>query len=334
MSRRTTIIDIARRADVSAMTVSRYFNTPEKLAEETRVKVREAAEALDYIPNATVRAFFQGRTDTFALVVPSISDPFVMQIAQGVEDAAWATGYVILMCNTDSNESRERAYYEQLVSRRIDGIITLPTLRPQAEAEQSLDIIERYQIPAVVLLRQLEGQTFDTVKVDSYGGGRLLGEHFTRQGLKSVVFVGGTPAVESTRDRVRGLKDALSGSDVELDVRFGGFDQECGFDIASDIIAEGRRPDVIVSAMNVVAIGILKALKAADSSLPVASFGSLSTELRGLYDPLYAFIEHNPQEIGRRAVSALRRRLDDPDADISEAIVPVRLVVGDSTGAA
>src|SRR5512138_1847889 len=121
-----TIQDVAARASVSAMTVSRVLNQPARVAPATRQRVEQAIRELGFVPNALARQLLRGRTHTLALLVSDIGNPFFTQIARGVEDVAQRNGYTVIFGNSDESVEKERQYLNALLGRRIDGLLIAP----------------------------------------------------------------------------------------------------------------------------------------------------------------------------------------------------------------
>src|SRR5581483_4770394 len=111
-----TIQDVAARAGVSAMTVSRVLNHPARVAPATRERVEQAIHELGFVPNALARGLLRGRTHTIALLVSDISNPFFTQIVRGAEDVAQRNGYIVILANSDESPEKERQYVQTLLS--------------------------------------------------------------------------------------------------------------------------------------------------------------------------------------------------------------------------
>ena len=122
----STISDVAKRAGVSAMTVSRVVNGTGYTSVDTRTRVEAAIEELGYVPNALARQLRSKRTKTIALVVSDISNPFFTTIARGVEDYFVDHGFSVMYCNTDEDEAEEEQYLLMLIERQVDGVLLVP----------------------------------------------------------------------------------------------------------------------------------------------------------------------------------------------------------------
>ena len=121
-----TIQDVAKRAGVAAITASRVVNSSGYASQEVRERVLQAAAELGYVPNTLARSLRSRRSDTLALVLTDITNPFFTTVARGVEDAASDAGYMVIFCNTDELEDEERKYINVLLQKRVDGILLVP----------------------------------------------------------------------------------------------------------------------------------------------------------------------------------------------------------------
>ena len=147
----SNIVEVAEVAGVSTMTVSRYFNQPDKLAETTKTKVKDAVEQLGYVPNAAAVTLLKGRSKTLALILPDINNPFFTAITRGAEDVAQARGYTMFVGNTDEEVVKEKDYLESLVKRRVDGVVVAPS--PNGSG---LSNLANHNIPVVLVDRQIK----------------------------------------------------------------------------------------------------------------------------------------------------------------------------------
>src|SRR5947209_19153991 len=117
--------EVAQRAGVSIATVSRVLNQPEKVVAETRSAVEKALRDLDYRPSRVARRLrvSNGRSYLVGLIVPDIQNPFFAELARGVEDAASASDYAVLLCNSDENLDKERLYLDIMRAESVDGVV-------------------------------------------------------------------------------------------------------------------------------------------------------------------------------------------------------------------
>ena len=142
-----TISDVAGQAGVSVGTVSNVVNRPERVAEDTRKRVREAIETLGWVPNGSAATLRAGLATLVGLIVPDIRNPFFTEVARGAEDLAAARGEAIVVCNTDWLLSNERRALEALARQRVRGVI----INPAGEDERYLEWLTSRGIALVLL---------------------------------------------------------------------------------------------------------------------------------------------------------------------------------------
>ncbi|HWG05487.1 MAG TPA: LacI family DNA-binding transcriptional regulator [Beijerinckiaceae bacterium] len=121
-----TMQEVARKAGVSAMTVSRVVNGDKGVSGETQRRVEEAIRALDFVPNRIARGLVSQKTQTIGLIVPDVVNPFFAPVVRGAESAARKAGYRVLLCNSEGDLRLEREYIEDLVAHRVEGLLLVP----------------------------------------------------------------------------------------------------------------------------------------------------------------------------------------------------------------
>ena len=322
----SSIIEVAELAGVSTMTVSRYFNQPDKLAAATLEKVRAAVEELAYVPNAAAVTLLKGRSETLALILPDINNPFFTLITRGAEDAAQARGYTMFVANTDEDAAKERNYLESLVKRRVDGVLVAPA--PNGSGLRSL---ENHNIPVVLLDRQIKKSPFDTVRGDSLKGGRVLTEHLVKQGHKDIAFIGGLEGVSTLEQRLQGYREIMGEAGLEPRVCLGRYDEASGYEIVSGMYNHEASPKTLITANNRVAVGAMKALQEhglwhADG-VQMASFDNIDEYFFEIYKPFIALVTQPAYDMGKRATEMLIERIEGYAGKARDVVLPVQLIV-------
>jgi len=118
-----TIHDVARRAGVSASTVSHVVNGTRFVSLGTRARVRQAIGALGYRPNGLARSLRRGQSHTLGLVLPDSANPFFAEIGRELETSAFEAGFSVVLCNTENDREEERLYVNVLTRNQVDGIL-------------------------------------------------------------------------------------------------------------------------------------------------------------------------------------------------------------------
>ncbi len=209
----STIRDVASRAGVAPITVSRVINDSDYVSAATRKRVEAAIEELGYVPNMLGPSLRFKQTMTLALLLTDITNPFWTTVARGVEDVAQANGYSIILCNTDESEVKQEQYLDMLLRRRIDGIVLVPA----RSVPEPIYAIRKQNIPVVILDRQIPGLDVDIVRADSEDGAYQLTEHLLSLGHRQITMLAGPQAVSTAVDRVSGFRRALTDAGLPED---------------------------------------------------------------------------------------------------------------------
>jgi LacI family transcriptional regulator len=331
----TTIHDVAQRAGVSPITVSRVINHSGYASRETRERVEAAVAELGYVPNRLARSLRSKRTHTLALVITDITNPFFTTVARGVEDTASDAGYTVIFCNTDESESEEKKYLQVLLQQQVDGILLVPA----RSTPDSIDMIRKQNTPVVVLDRRLlSGTDVDTVRCENELGAYQLVRLLLELGHQSVALLSGPLGVSTAEDRLAGYRRAMR--EAGLDDRaqtiiYGSFTQVSGIEMMRQLLDQTPRPTAVFAANNLIGIGALHAIQQAGLRVPedvaLVSFDDLPPTL--LTSPFFTVAAQPAYEMGRRATQLLLARLADAAIEPSQEIVlPTELIVRQSSG--
>ncbi len=336
----STISDVAKRAGVSTMTVSRVINRSGYTSIETRARVEAAVEELGYVPNALARQLRSKRTKTIALVVSDISNPFFTTIARGVEDVAASHGFSVMYCNTDESAVEEERYLLMLIERQVDGILLVPA----RSSGDSFRLLHAHRMPLVVLDRRIAARNVDSVRCDSEAGAYALAKHLVDLGHRRIAVLTGRRNISTSIDRVAGCRRALEEAGLPLEddlVHWGGFNfgslnQADGHRMALEVLAaDGERPTAIFCANNFIGFGAIRALREAGLRVPedmsVVAFDDLPEEW--VSDPFLTVAAQPAYEIGQRAATLLLDQLAGHHEPTGESVVlPFELIIRRSSG--
>jgi len=325
-----TIYDVARLAGVSPSTVSHVLNSTRKVSDETRRRVEAAVKELGYRPNDAARMLREGRAKLIGLVVPDISNTFFAGLAHSLEMLAYDRGARLVTCNSDYERERERAYVDDLVRRRVDGIIVAPIV-PDAEFEAA---VGETGLPVVLIDRVSEQSTLPNVGIDNGAAAALAAEHLHQLGHRRIGCISNHPGLaESVDQRVQGFADELKRRGVALPadaIAYADFRVEGGMAAAGRLLA--ARPDLtaIFCTNDPMAVGAIKAAVAAGRSVP----GNLS--IVGFDDSLEAQIAQPPLTTVAQPIETMAQRAMDllrGSAALGRRLrLPARLIVRQSTG--
>lgn len=333
-SRRPSVKDVAERAGVSWKTVSNVVNNRSNVRPETRARVEEAIAALGYRTSLAGRQLRQGRTHLLAVALPDLTMPYFAALAHNIIAAAESRGYTVLINETNGNPEAERYVAGGFDAQFADGIILRPEGLDSAHVTSS-----HGPLPLVLLGERADGSHLDHVIIDNQRSGREITAHVLGLGRTSPVFVG---AEEGRRFgpgwlRMLGFRDALedAGGSVErsrvLPARR--FDRESGVCAAEALLADGPDFDAVVCANDLIAVGVMYALRRHGVRIPDdAVVTGWDDAPEGAYsNPTLTTVAPDITASAERAVEALIRRIEEPDAPAEELRVGHRLVLREST---
>jgi len=329
-----TIRDVAKTAGVATTTVSRVLNNSGYVSAATRARVEAAIQELGYVPNRVARSLRLKRTNTLALVVTDITNPFWTTVVRGVEDAANAAGFTVILCNTDESPAKQDAYLQVLLQKRVDGILLTPT----HSTPEPVTLIQRQGIPVVVLDRRVPGADVDVVRCDSEEGAYQLVRHLLGLGHRWIGVLAGPEDVSTSSDRVAGYRRGLreAGIDEAQEwVRYGRFTFESGAEGAQEMLELDPHPTAVLAANNFIATGALRVLHEAGLEVPenvsLVAFDELTFYPSAV--PFLTVADQPAYEMGQQATELLIARLSDLAADgYKEIVLPTEIVVRRSCG--
>ena len=309
-----TIKDVAKRAGVSVITVSRVINGAEYVRAETQARVQAAIDDLHYVPNQLASSLRSRQNDTLALVVPDIATTFWTAMARGAEDEAWASGYSLFLCNTDDEPLKEERYIENLLRRRVAGLAVVATI----DSTILLQRLDMHHLPFVMLHRKIAGIEADVVRSDSRAGAFALTTRLLERGWQRIAYVGGPLASSLGQDRLAGYRDALIGAGITPDpalIKLGVHKQQSGYDLVTELVQMRPLPEAICIGNSRLALGALHALTEAGMRVPqdltIAAFfeiSSLIDDSRLVATPLIVATQPAYQ-IGRLGIRRLLERI-------------------------
>lgn len=329
-----TIKDVARRAGVSAGTVSNVLNRPGYVASETRERVLDAIAELGFTPSQHARKFRTGRQRTLGLALADLAEPFFIDVALGAEAEAKSRDVGMVMIHNGEDSTREQHSLDVLVQQRVHGIILAP-VHDDGPRHNRLDA---RGIPLVFVDRVSDESPRCWVKTDDLTGGRLAGEHILHLGHRRVAFVGSLGAASQADHRYGGFAKALiaSGSSPER-IPTDSWHIADGRRAAAALAARGhdRLPTALMCSNDLIALGVLLEFAARGIRVPedvtVIGFDDLSWTAAATV-PLTT-VRQSRDELGRRAVRLLLDEIDHGEAhEHRHELIEPELIVRASAG--
>jgi LacI family transcriptional regulator len=332
-SQSVTILDVATRAGVSAMTVSRVLNSPELVSAKTKARVEKAIKALGYTPNALARGL-RGSTRTLALIVPDISNSFFTQIIHGAEEIVRKYNYTLFLGNSDSSLEIQEHYLNKMLGHQIDGLLIVPMGNG---SRKTLEHVQEKGVPVVLIDAKVPGLKVDQVAGDNLKGGFELTQHLIRLGHTRIALVSGRQDISTIVERQKGYKQALRNYQLPFDPRYlltTDFSREDGYEAAKKLLKLPRPPTALVVLSNLLAVGVLDALREVSLRVPedMALVCCEDIELASALYPFLTVMAQPAKEFGRIGAEFLLERIANPERAFQTVKLPPSLLVRMSCG--
>ncbi|KVK54190.1 LacI family transcriptional regulator [Agrobacterium deltaense] len=341
-STKITIKEVAEAAGVSRSSVSNYLN--ERFANmglKTRERITQAIESLGYRPNNAARQLKTGKVPMVGLLVPTVINPFFGELALAIEQAAARHNYRVLLCNTMRDAEREHEFEEEMLSFGIRGVITVSPIagrRKPAPADLAVVAIDAKR-------GDLGSPNSDLVNLDNQAATGLAVDHLVSLGHRNIAYVTDTSFTFARSARAAGFEGAIAAhglsdcpvivqsfvdgiasySDVEL--------FEIGRGSVKQLIETHPRPTGIIALNDMIAVGILSALRQHGISVPgeMSLLGIDDIVLSQLTTPGLSTVRQPVAQMAQAAVELLIARLGSPIRSSTETVFQPELVVREST---
>jgi DNA-binding LacI/PurR family transcriptional regulator len=305
-----------------------------EVSDGVRARVESAMRELGYAPRHSAQSLASGRTMVIGLIVPDIGNEFFAQLTRGVEHAAAARGYSVILCTTGFDHEREVRYLEMVRSRAVDGLVYAAGAPPTTS--ELGDILG--SMPLVLVDEQVPGSEAPSFVSDNREGGRLAAEHLLSLGHKRAVVLAAEGELVSSDLRVAGFNEAwMDAREAPPRVYSGGFTAEGGQAALAPHVSRLLADEVtaVFAVNDLMAFGAIEELERAGVAVPedVSVVGFDDIAAGRFARPRLTTVHQDVVELGRQAVTALIDAFDDERAPwpTKGAVLPVALNVREST---
>lgn len=329
----TTIKDIAAKAGVSAVTVSRALNDKPDISKETKELILQIANELGYTPNTIAKSLVTRKTKTIGILIPVTIDPFFAEMVQGIADVCFESGYHIDLCHTHANADMELDYIRLLRGKHAEGMLIYPV----QEDRRYIDVLKDSPLPFVFLNRHTDALECDFVINDNVHGAYLAVNHLLDRGFKRIVYVCAKPVASSGKERIEGCQKAFRErglSDDTFDVETCKPTIQCCYQSVKTLISAKRDVDALFIWDDKLAIGAYKAIYEAGLKIPedIALVGYNDMETSEFLFPSLTTIRQARYQIGQEAARILLDKIQSEKAPpVQKIVLKPELVIRDST---
>lgn len=331
--KKETIASLAQRTGYSMSTISRVLNgcaEKYRISKKTADAILKEAQKCNYTPSLLAKGLRTNKTSTIGLIIPSIDNPYFATFASVIINQAKSANYQVILVDSMENEATEVEALSSLISRRVDGIIAVPC----GSNSKRMESINEQEVPIVLIDRYYKETNLPYICSNNYEGGLMATNHLIESGHKKILCIQGIPHALPVKERVRGYKDAMRGAGFEERIQIAGEDFTIGNGYLETKLAINSNdcPTAIFAMSNTILLGVLKALREGNLSVPkdisVVSFDNY-TYLDYL-SPAITCISQPINEISSLALKILLQRINTSEIITTSIQLPPKLVVRDS----
>lgn len=327
-----TIKDVAKAANVSVATVSRVLNNKNNVSDDAVQAVNRAVEELGYSPNFLGRDLRKSETKRILALISSTERSFYNDILRGMQDAAYAQGYDILIATTRNNPEHEMHLLGMLFSRAVDGAVLLA---PRLDSKTICDLSRRYKM--AICLERLDINDMLCVTIDNERAGYDATKYLIGKGRKRIGLITTSVRSQSSVDRENGYVRALQDSGIEIDndlIYYGDYEPETGTKACEQFMTLDNPPDAIFSISDTISIGAMA--YAVQHGITVGKdvlfFGFDNIAYSHMFIPRLSTVEQPCYLQGKTVIDKLISNIKSEEQDTSTYMLPHSLILRESTG--
>lgn len=332
-----SIKDLGRLAGVHPSTVARVLNGDprQRVSDDVRERILALAAEHGYRPNRLASSLRTKRSSVVGALIPDIANPFFALMFRGIEDALAERDFSVILANTDDDAAREERSTAMLRGRQVDGLL-LATARRH---DQTVERLATEKVPFVLVNRHTDPITPNAVVPDDYTGSMTAMGHLVGLGHRRVAHIAGSDEMSTGATRRSGYRDALEQYHIPFDpdlLVVGSYREPGGYAAMRRLLALPDPPTAVFAVNDLAAAGAIRAIREAGLDVPhdvsVVGFNDLSTVASTM--PSLTTLQLPVHAMGVAAAERLLAQILDGTAPAEPAILPVTLIVRDSTAPA
>jgi LacI family transcriptional regulator len=326
---------IAKLAGVSSATVSRVINGSTLVRPETVERVRKVIEEVKFFPNNNATTLKYGRSSTYGLIIPDITNPFFPEFIKSFESIVVENDQEMLMATTDFQSARMQQTIRRMLVRKVDGVALLAS---EIETKSFEDLIHN-QVPLVTMDRGAVGDRLSDIAINNTSGMDQALRHLKKLRHKKVGYIGGSAGLTISDHRVEAFKRAMKRVGLVPNAEFikvGNYRIAGGIVAMTELMTLKNRPTAVLTANDLTAIGGMKAALKMGISIPadLSLIGFDDIEMADIVHPPLTTLRLPRQELAKVFFEALEYLKMNPDRQGKQYNVKTSLIVRESTGPA
>jgi LacI family transcriptional regulator len=330
---RTTIHDVARKANVSVATVSRVLNSTALVRDITRNRVLKAMKDTHYVYNALAGGLSARKTTILGVIIPTVTNPVFATVTKGIQDYARQRGYAIILGNTDYSEENERDLIHLLQEKRADGVILSGPWRDTP----IVPLMKKTRLPFVITWQTLQDKAVNFVAFDNFKSAYRIVEYLIELGHRRIGMISGKFSVsERARMRWEGYRNCLVDHHVSFDPQLvlgKGYTFADGKEAMARVLQLPSPPTAVFCGNDILAIGAIVCAKEKGMQVPrdLSVVGFDDVEISAYYDPPLTTMAVPAYEMGQLAAKILIENIRGESKSPQQYILETKLIVRGST---
>lgn len=326
-----TIKDVAKAANVSVATVSRVLNKKTNVSAEAAQAVNRAVEELGYSPNFLGRDLRKSETKRILAIIASTEQSFYSEVLRGMQDAAYADGYDVLIATTRDDPQHEMHLLGMLFSKAVDGAVLLA---PKLDSETVSNLAQKYHL--ALCLERMEGSNILCVTIDNERAAFDAVSYLIGKGRKRIGLITTNIRSQSSIDRERGYRKALAHAGIEVDenlIYYGDYGVDTGIRACEQLMRLADKPDAIFSISDTISIGAMNYAIRHGITIgkDVMFFGFDNIAYSHMFIPRLSTVEQPCYLQGKTVVEKLINNMRSDSPDTATYMLPHSLVLREST---
>lgn len=329
LKKKVTIYDVANQAGVSLATVSRVINNSPSVKEETRKKVEQVIEELNFVPSAVAQGLALRKSTNIALIIPEASFSYVTKVISGVIDVAHIYNYNVIVHSTNFGQFEIKKIIEKIVKNRMDGVIVLNT----ELTNDSMKELMRYNIPVTVIGADVEGENRTCVHVDYENSMFEIVDSYLSKNIDDIIFVDGDYNRHIVMQMLTGIKNAFKKHNKEFNGHVQVDDSYSKSYVELKDVLSRRKPKLVLGARDSLTIAAMNAALDLGFKVPedIEFIGYNDTKYSRMSRPTLSTVNISLYDLGAIAARQMTKLLNGEEIVEANYIVESKFVKRESS---
>ncbi|MEG0257424.1 MAG: LacI family DNA-binding transcriptional regulator [Christensenella sp.] len=332
--KKSTMVDVAKRASVTIGTVSHVINKTAPITKETTDRVLKAIKALNYKPNSIAQALRTRKSYVIGFLLPDVTNEFYSPVMSSFIDCAYKDGYSVLVVSYQYSSRREVIEMDRLADKNVDGILLFNGCDDIALLER----MEKEGMPIVLADRRVDEVDFPSVEFNNVETVGKVVDMLYKKGYRKIGFLSESARLRNLNDRYNGYKEGMTRNGLEIDPAFVYISEDMemnnlvrGYTYIKSIFETTDKkdlPDAIFATTDLLAIGAVRALKEAGFRVPqdVGVVGFDNIAITDFVEPKLTTVEQDKELMGREAWTLMKALVDEKNIDVPHKILPQKII--------